>query len=310
MGKIYQNVLELIGNTPLVRFNRLVPKGAAEVLGKLESYNPGGSIKDRIAFSMVEAAEREGKLKSGGTLVEPTSGNTGIGLALVGAIKGYRVILTMPESMSMERVGFLERLGAQVVLTPAIDGMAGAVKKAEELAAALPNALTLQQFKNPANPEIHRRTTVQEILEATDGKLDAFVAGVGTGGTITGVGEVLKQRNPSLKVIAVEPESSKVLSGGQAGPHKIQGIGAGFVPEVFNRKVVDRIIPVSDDDAYEMYQRLSREEGISAGISAGAAVYAALRVAQELGAGKRIVVILPDTGERYNNIEQYFMEQV
>ncbi len=310
MGKIYQNVLELIGNTPLVRFNRLVPKGAAEVLGKLESYNPGGSIKDRIAFNMVEAAEREGKLKSGGTLVESTSGNTGIGLALVGAIKGYRVILTMPESMSMERVGFLERLGAQVVLTPAIDGMAGAVKKAEELAATLPNALTLQQFKNPANPEIHRRTTAQEILEATDGKLDAFVAGVGTGGTITGVGEVLKQRNPSLKVIAVEPESSKVLSGGQAGPHKIQGIGAGFVPEVFNRKVVDRIIPVGDDDAYEMYQRLSREEGISSGISAGAAVYAALRVAQELGAGRRVVVILPDTGERYNNIEQYFMGQV
>jgi cysteine synthase A len=310
VGKIYQNVLELIGNTPLVRFNRLVPKGAAEVLGKLESYNPGGSIKDRIAFSMVEAAEREGKLKPGGTLVEPTSGNTGIGLALVGAIKDYRVILTMPESMSMERVGFLERLGAQVVLTPAIDGMAGAVKKAEELVATLPHALTLQQFKNPANPEIHRRTTVQEILEATDGKLDAFVAGVGTGGTITGVGEVLKQRNPSLKVIAVEPESSKVLSGGQAGPHKIQGIGAGFVPEVFNRKIVDRIIPVSDDEAYEMYQRLSREEGISAGISAGAAVYAALRVAQELGAGKRVVVILPDTGERYNNIEQYFMEQV
>ncbi len=310
MGKIYQNVLELIGDTPLVRLNRLVPKGAAEVLGKLESYNPGGSIKDRIASNMVEAAEREGKLKPGGTLVEPTSGNTGIGLALVGAIKGYRVILTMPESMSMERVGFLERLGAQVVLTPAIDGMIGAVKKAEELAAALPNAFMPQQFKNPSNPEIHRRTTAQEILAATDGKLDAFVAGVGTGGTITGVGEVLKQRNPSINVIAVEPENSKVLSGGQAGPHKIQGIGAGFIPEVFNRKIVDRIIPVSDDEAYEMYQRLSREEGISAGISAGAAVYGALRVAQELGAGKRVVVILPDTGERYNNIEQYFMEQV
>jgi cysteine synthase A len=310
VGKIYRNVLELIGNTPLVRFNRLVPKGAAEVLGKLESYNPGGSIKDRIASHMVEAAEREGKLKPGGTLVEPTSGNTGIGLALVGAIKGYRVILTMPESMSMERVGFLERLGAQVVLTPPMDGMIGAVKKAEELAAALQNAFMPQQFKNPSNPEIHRRTTAQEILAATDGKLDAFVAGVGTGGTITGVGEVLKQRNPSIQVIAVEPESSQVLSGGQAGPHKIQGIGAGFVPEVFNRKVVDRIIPVSDDEAYEMYQRLSREEGISAGISAGAAVYGALRIAQELGAGKRIVVILPDTGERYNNIEQYFMEQV
>lgn len=310
MGKIYRNVLELIGDTPLVRFNRLVPKGAAEVLGKLESYNPGGSIKDRIASHMVEAAEQEGKIKPGGTLVEPTSGNTGIGLALVGAIKGYRVILTMPESMSMERVGFLERLGAQVVLTPAMDGMIGAVKKAEELAAALPNAFMPQQFKNPSNPEIHRRTTAQEILAATDGKLDAFVSGVGTGGTITGVGEILKQRNPSIQVIAVEPESSKVLSGGQAGPHKIQGIGAGFVPEVFNRKVVDRIIPVSDDEAYEMYQRLSREEGISAGISAGAAVYGALRVAQELGAGKRVVVILPDTGERYNNIEQYFMEQV
>ena len=310
MEKIYRNMLELIGNTPMVRLNRLVPKGSAEVIGKLESYNPGGSIKDRIAFNMISAAEREGKLKPGGTLVEPTSGNTGIGLALVGAIKGYRVILTMPESMSIERVGFLERLGAQVVLTPAIDGMIGAIKKAEELTATLPNALMPQQFKNPANPEIHRRTTAQEILEATDGKLDAFVAGVGTGGTITGVGEVLKQKNPSIKVIAVEPESSKVLSGGGAGPHKIQGIGAGFIPEVFNRKIVDRIIPVSDDDAYEMYQRLSREEGISAGISAGAAVYGSLQVAQELGAGKRVVVILPDTGERYNNIEQYFMEQV
>ena len=310
MEKIYRNMLELIGNTPMVRLNRLVPKGSAEVIGKLESYNPGGSIKDRIAFNMISAAEREGKLKPGGTLVEPTSGNTGIGLALVGAIKGYRVILTMPESMSIERVGFLERLGAQVVLTPAIDGMIGAIKKAEELTATLPNALMPQQFKNPANPEIHRRTTAQEILEATDGKLDAFVAGVGTGGTITGVGEVLKQKNPSIKVIAVEPESSKVLSGGEAGPHKIQGIGAGFIPEVFNRKIVDRIIPVSDDDAYEMYQRLSREEGISAGISAGAAVYGSLQVAQELGAGKRVVVILPDTGERYNNIEQYFMEQV
>lgn len=310
MAKIYQNVLELIGNTPMIRLNRIIPEGSAEVLGKLESYNPGGSIKDRIALSMIEAAEREGKIKPGGTLVESTSGNTGIGLALVGAIKGYRVILTMPESMSLERVGFLERLGAQVVLTPAIDGMIGAVKKAKELLASTPNAFMPHQFQNPANPQIHRQTTAREILEATDGWLDAFVAGVGTGGTLTGVGEVLKQRIPAVKIVAVEPESSKVLSGGAPGPHKIQGIGAGFIPEVLNRGVIDQIIAVTDEEAYDMYQRLSREEGISAGISAGAAVFAALQVAKQLGAGKRLVVILPDTGERYSNIEQYFTEQV
>ncbi|MBI1976602.1 MAG: cysteine synthase A [Candidatus Omnitrophica bacterium] len=294
----------------MIRLNRIVPQGAAEVLGKLESYNPGGSIKDRIALNMIQEAEREKKIQPGGTLVEPTSGNTGIGLALIGAIKGYRVILTMPESMSMERVGFLERLGAQVVLTPAIDGMMGAVKKAEALTASIPNAFMPQQFKNPANPEIHRRTTAKEILEDTEGRLNAFVAGVGTGGTVTGVGEVLKQNDPSVKVIAVEPESSKMLSGGAAGPHKIQGIGAGFIPEVLNRRVIDEVIPVTDEDAYQMYQRLSREEGISSGISAGAAVFAALRIARQLGPKKRVVVILPDTGERYHNIEQYFMEQV
>ena len=310
MPKIYPNVLALIGNTPLVRLNRVVPKGCAEVIGKLECYNPGGSVKDRVALSMIESAEREKKIKPGATIVEPTSGNTGIGLALVGAVRGYRIILTMPESMSLERVNFLERLGAQVVLTPAIDGMVGAVKKAEEITVSIPGAFMPQQFRNSANPQVHRLTTAQEILEATDGRLDSFVAGVGTGGTITGVGEVLKQHNPKIQVVAVEPASSNVLSGGTAGPHRIQGIGAGFIPEVLNRNIMDRIVTVSDGDAYTMYQRLSREEGFSVGISAGAAVWAAIRIAEELGVDKRVVAILPDTGERYASIEQYFMEEV
>ncbi len=296
--RIADNILELIGRTPLVRLHKVVPEGAAEVLGKLESFNPAGSVKDRIALSMIEDAERRGLLRPGATIVEPTSGNTGIGLAMVAAVKGYRLIVTMPEDMSLARRDLLARYGVEVVLTPAIEGMSGAVYAAQELVREHPDYFMPQQFENPANPEIHRRATAREILEATDGHLDAFVAGVGTGGTITGVGEVLKEEKPEVLVVAVEPARSPVLQGGRPGVHGIQGIGASFVPGVLNRKVLDEIIAVGDEDAFEMARRLTRLEGLLVGN-----VWAALKVAKRLGPGRRVVTILPDTGERYQPME-------
>ncbi|MBI2879638.1 MAG: cysteine synthase A [Candidatus Rokubacteria bacterium] len=301
--KVARSVLDLIGNTAMIRLARLPRPGRAAVLAKLESQNPGGSVKDRIALAMVEDAERRGALKPGATLVEPTSGNTGIGLAMVAAVKGYRLILTMPDDMSVERQRLLARFGAELVLTPALEGMTGAVYAAEELLRAHPEYFMPQQFQNPANPEIHRRTTAQEILEATDGQLDVFVVGVGTGGTITGVGEVLKAKLGEVRVVAVEPAASPVLSGGKARPHGIQGIGASFVPGVFNRAVVDEIVLVSDEDASRTALRLAREEGLLVGISAGANVWAAVREAERLGPGQVVVTVLPDTGERYLSVE-------
>jgi cysteine synthase A len=302
-ARIVDSVLDLIGDTPMVRLNRVVPNGAAEIVAKLESLNPAGSVKDRIALSMIEDAERRGILKPGATIVEPTSGNTGIGLAMVAAVKGYRLIVTMPEDMSLARRDLLARFGAEVVLTPALEGMTGAVYAAEELVRNNPDYFMPQQFENPANPEIHRRTTAQEILEATEGRLDAFVAGVGTGGTITGVGEVLKQHNPNILVVAVEPSRSPVLQGGRPGPHAIQGIGASFVPGVLNRRIIDEVIGVGDEEAMAMARRLTREEGLLVGISSGANVVAAIKVAKRIGRGKRVVTILPDTGERYSFLE-------
>lgn len=293
------DVLQIVGGTPLVRLNRIVPPEAAEVWAKLESLNPAGSVKDRIARAMIAAAEREGKLQPGGVIVEPTSGNTGIGLAMVAAARGYRLILTMPDTMSMERRNLLRTYGAELVLTLGAEGMRGAVAKAHELLAELPGAFMPQQFENPANPDIHRRTTAVEILSQTQGKVDAFVAGVGTGGTITGVGEVLKRELPGVRIVAVEPAASPLLSGGQPGPHRIQGIGANFIPKVLNRAILDEVIPVADSDAYAMMARLAREEGLLVGSSAGAAVHAAIQVALRLGPGKRVVTVLPDTGERY-----------
>lgn len=304
--KLANNILECICNTPMVRFNRITEKDSANIYAKLEQFNPGGSVKDRICLSMINEAERAGLLKPGSTIIEPTSGNTGIGLAMVGAVKGYRVILTMPETMSLERIYILKTFGAEVILTSGIEGMSGAIKKAEELLKNTPNGFMPQQFKNSANPKIHRETTAKEILEALGNSIDAFVAGVGTGGTITGVGEELKKVNPRIKIIAVEPETSAVLSGGKAGPHKIQGIGAGFIPEVLNRKVIDEIVKVSDNDAYKTSQRLAREEGVFVGISSGAAAYAAVKTAKSLGKGKTVVTVLPDTGERYFSMQQYF----
>ena len=298
-GKIADSVLDLIGGTPLVRLRRLPRAGGAAVLAKVESRNPGGSVKDRIGVAMVEAAERSGALKPGGTIVEPTTGNTGIGLALVSAVKGYRLIITMPEDMSVERQRLFARFGAEIHLTPAIEGMTGAVFAAQELLREHPEYFMPQQFQNPANPEIHRRTTALEILDAVDGKLDAFVAGVGTGGTLTGVGEVLKAKVPGVRVIAVEPAKSPVLSGGHARPHGIQGIGASFVPGVLNRAIIDEIILVRDEDATLFSRRLTREEGLLVGISAGAAVFAACEVAARLSADQVVVTVLPDTGERY-----------
>ncbi|MEX2146966.1 MAG: cysteine synthase A [Candidatus Rokuibacteriota bacterium] len=298
-GKIADSVLDLIGSTPLVRLRRLPRAGGAAVLAKVESRNPGGSVKDRIGAAMVEAAERSGALKPGGTIVEPTTGNTGIGLALVSAVKGYRLIITMPEDMSVERQRLFARFGAEIHLTPAIEGMTGAVFAAQELLREHPEYFMPQQFLNPANPEIHRRTTALEILDAVDGKVDAFVAGVGTGGTLTGVGEVLKDKVPGVRVIAVEPAKSPVLSGGHARPHGIQGIGASFVPGVLNRDIIDEIILVRDEDATLFSRRLTREEGLLVGISAGAAVFAACEVAARMSAGQVVVTVLPDTGERY-----------
>ena len=302
MPRLARNVLELIGDTPLVQLQRIPRPGSARILGKLESLNPGGSVKDRIALAMIEAAERSGRLKPGDTIVEPTSGNTGIGLAMVAAVKGYRLILTMPEDMSTERRRLVGRYGAEVILTPAIEGMSGAVYAAETLVAQNPGYFMPQQFVNSANPEVHRLTTAQEILKATDGQIDAFVAGVGTGGTITGVGEVLKREVPGVQVVAVEPARSPVLQGGRARPHGIQGIGASFVPGVLNMEVIDEIIAVEDEDAYRMASRLAREEGLLVGISAGANVFASTVVAERLQAGKVVVTILPDTGERYLSV--------
>lgn len=299
MSIVANTVLELIGDTPLVRLNRLPTAGSAAILAKLEARNPGASVKDRIALSMIEAAERDGHLKPGGTLVEPTSGNTGIGLAMVAAVKGYRLILTMPESMSMERRRLLARFGAELVLTPTPEGMNGAVHAAEALVAQNPAYVMLQQFQNPANPEVHRRTTAEEIWQATAGHLDAFVAGVGTGGTITGVGQMLRERRPGALVVAVEPAKSPVLRGGKPAGHGIQGIGPNFVPQVLDRAVVDEIIDVTDEDAHAISARLASEEGLLVGISSGANVWASLQVAQRLGQGKVVVTVLPDTGERY-----------
>jgi cysteine synthase A len=300
---VADSVLDLIGATPLVRLKRIIPQDAGSVLGKMESLNPGGSVKDRIALSMIEDAERSGRLRPDSTIVEPTSGNTGIGLALVAAVKGYRIILTMPEDMSLERRRLLERFGAELVLTPAIEGMTGAVFAAQQLVKEHPDYFMPQQFENPANPEIHYRTTAREILEATGGRMDAFVAGVGTGGTITGVGRLIREQiGDDVLLVAVEPSRSPILSGGRAGMHGIQGIGASFVPGVLDRDIYNEVMRIEDKDAIAYSKRLAREEGILAGISAGANVFAARKVAERLGAGKTVVTIICDTGERYLSV--------
>lgn len=298
--KIYNNVLELVGNTPLVRLNKIVEGARGQIVVKLESRNPLASVKDRIGLSMIEDGEKRGLIRKGTVIVEPTSGNTGIALAFVAAYKGYRCILCMPESFSLERRKLLKALGAELVLTPAPQGMKGAIEKAKEVAASTPNSFVPQQFENPANPEVHRRTTAEEIWNDTDGQADVLVAGVGTGGTITGVAEVIKKRKPSFKVVAVEPAKSPVLSGGDPSPHKIQGIGAGFVPAVLNREIIDEIIKVEDEDAGKIARRMAKEEGIFVGISSGAAVWAALEVARRPESdGQLIVAIIPSFGERY-----------
>lgn len=302
MARIVQSITELIGDTPLVRLNRLVPEDSAEVYVKLEYQNPGASVKDRIAISMIEVAEQEGILKPGDTIVEPTSGNTGIGLAMVAAAKGYKAILVMPETMSLERRNLLRAYGAELVLTPGSEGMNGAVRKAEELVKENATYFLPQQFKNQANVKVHRETTGPEIVEAInslDGKLDAFIAGIGTGGTISGAGEVLKQNFEGIKVYAVEPAASPILSGGTPGPHKIQGIGANFVPDILNREIYDGVLTVENEEAFEYARRAAKEEGILCGISSGAAISAALKVAKELGKGKRVVAVVPSNGERY-----------
>jgi cysteine synthase A len=298
-GRIYNNITETIGNTPLVRLNRIPEKGSAEVAVKIEAFNPLSSVKDRIAISMVEDAERSGALKPGGTIVEATSGNTGIGLAFVAAAKGYKCMLTMPDTMSVERRKLLQALGAELILTPGPMGIKEAQRVAEEYAAKTPGAWLSRQFDNPANVEIHRKTTAQEILRDTGGKVDAVVAGVGTGGTVSGVGEVLKKHNPKVIIVAVEPIESQVLKGGPHAPHKIQGIGAGMIPAIYNAAVVDRIVDITYDQAVTTARRLAKEEGVFVGISSGAIAWAALELARELGPGKRVVAILPSSGERY-----------
>ena len=297
---IANEMTELVGNTPMVWLNKIVDSCKAKIAAKLESFNPAGSIKDRIGVSMVLTAEKEGKLKPGMTIIEPTSGNTGIALAWVAAARGYKLILTMPESMTVERRKILQFFGAEIVLTPAEEGMTGAVNKADEIVKKTSDAFMPQQFKNPANPQIHRQTTAEEIWKDTDGSVDIFIAGVGTGGTITGIGEALKSRKPSVKIIAVEPADSAVLSGSQAGPHMIQGIGAGFIPDVLDRKVIDEVIQITNAEAFEVSKSLAKKEGIFAGISSGAATAAAVKTARKKeNAGKVIVVLLPDTAERY-----------
>ncbi|MFA5314713.1 MAG: cysteine synthase A [Candidatus Omnitrophota bacterium] len=300
MSRIYGDITKTIGNTPLVRINKLSAGLESVILAKLESFNPLSSVKDRIGCAMIEAAEKAGRLKKGSVIVEPTSGNTGIALAFAAAAKGYRLILTMPDTMSVERRQMLKILGAELILTDGTKGMKGAVEKAEELTKTIANSFMPQQFNNPANPEIHRRTTAEEIWNDTDGKVDVFIAGIGTGGTITGVGEALKKKKPSVRVIGLEPKDSPILSGGKPGAHKIQGIGAGFVPQVLDKQIIDEIMTVSHEDAGVVARRLAREEGIFVGISSGAAMWAALEVAKRKeSGGKTIVVILPDTGERY-----------
>jgi cysteine synthase A len=312
MATIAKHLTDLIGNTPLLElsgFNK-DNKAASTILAKLEYFNPAGSVKDRIGYAMIESAEKQGKITKDTILIEPTSGNTGIALAFVAASKGYKLILTMPETFSIERRNLLKALGAQLVLTPGPEGMAGAIRKAEEIQAETPNSFLPQQFKNPANPEIHRKTTAEEIWRDTAGKVDLFICGVGTGGTITGVGEVLKKRNPDVKVIAVEPADSPVLSGGQKGPHKIQGIGAGFVPDILNLAIIDEIITVKNEDAFQTSRELASREGLLVGISSGAAAWAALQVAiRPENEGKIIVVILPDSGERYLSTQLYNFEK-
>ncbi len=300
MTRIYNSLTDLIGGTPLVRLNKLTEGLHAQVVAKVESFNPGGSIKDRISFNMIKDAEEKGLINQDTVIIEPTSGNTGIGLAFVAAARGYRLILTMPETMSMERRNLLKAYGAELVLTPGQEGMKGAINKALELAKEIPNSFIPQQFENPANPEIHRRTTAEEIWADTDGQVDILVGGVGTGGTITGIGEVIKFRKADFKVIAVEPHDSPVLSGGNPSPHKIQGIGAGFIPKVLNTKIIDEIIQVTNEQALETGREIVKKEGMLVGISSGAAVYAALEIAKRPeNKGKLIVVVLPDTGERY-----------
>ncbi|GLI10283.1 cysteine synthase [Paenibacillus tyrfis] len=311
MARLVQSVTQLIGDTPLVKLNRVVPEGSAEIYVKLEFQNPGASVKDRIAISMIEVAEQEGRIKPGDTIVEPTSGNTGIGLAMVAAAKGYKAILVMPETMSMERRNLLRAYGAQLELTPGAEGMKGAIKRAEEILAENPSYFMPQQFKNQANVKIHRETTGPEIVEAInahDGKLDAFIAGIGTGGTITGAGSVLKEHFPHIKIYAIEPSASPVLSGGKPGPHRIQGIGAGFVPDILDTNIYDGIITVENEEAFETSRRVAKEEGILGGISSGAAIFAALKIAKELGPGKRVIAVVPSNGERYLSTPLYQFE--
>jgi cysteine synthase A len=311
LARLVQNVTELIGNTPLVRLNNIVPAGSAEVYVKLEFMNPGSSVKDRIAISMVEVAEQEGLIKPGDTIIEPTSGNTGIGLAMVAAAKGYRSIIVMPETMSMERRNLLRAYGAELVLTPGAEGMKGAIRRAEEILAENPHYFMPQQFNNQANVKVHRETTGPEIIEAInahDGKLDAFISGIGTGGTITGAGEVLRKAFPHIQIVAVEPAASPVLSGGKPGPHKIQGIGAGFVPQILDTDVYSEIIAVETEEAFEVSRKVAKQEGILGGISTGAIVHAALKVAERLGEGKRVVAVVPSNGERYLSTPLYQFE--
>ena len=305
MNKIYDNVTELIGNTPIIRLNKLAPEGV-ELFAKVELFNPGGSVKDRIAKNMIEAAELTGALQPGATIIEPTSGNTGVGLALMGAVKGYKVILTMPDTMSLERRRLLSAYGAELVLTPGAQGMRGAIDKVEELKEAYPNHFVPGQFDNQDNPDAHRKTTALEIYDAFEDDLDVFIAGVGTGGTLTGVGEVLKEKIDGIAIVAVEPQGSPVLSGGQAGPHKIQGIGAGFIPGVVNTEIIDEIIKIDNDDAFGMMRCIAKQEGLLVGISSAAAVLAAVRLGERPEyKGKKILVVLPDTGERYLSMDIY-----
>ncbi|MCR8996986.1 cysteine synthase A [Brevibacillus sp. 7WMA2] len=308
--RVAQSITELIGNTPLVKLNRVVTEDMADIYLKLEFFNPGSSVKDRIALSMIETAEAEGKLKLGDTIIEPTSGNTGIGLAMVAAAKGYRAILVMPDTMSMERRNLLRAYGAELILTPGAEGMGGAIRKAEELARENSDYFIPQQFNNKANPKVHRDTTAKELLEQGKeiGGIDAFIAGIGTGGTITGVGQVLKEEYPEVKIYGVEPQASPVLSGGKPGPHKIQGIGAGFVPEILDTSIYDEILPIENEAAFETARRVAREEGILGGISSGAAISAAIDVASRLGKGKKVVVIIPSNGERYLSTPLYHFE--